>query len=113
MSHQKQFDVHYWLRGFQGKLLATMPFTSRALEKSCKGQSLALEKPAAQQKPAVSATQDPEAKFSPYNVSGALYRQTSVTTAIRKKKRNGPFSQIRPNINLELRGKKWITSVLY
>lgn len=90
-----------------------MPFTSRALEKSCEGQSLALEKPGAQQKPAVSATQDPEAKLSPYNVSDTLYRQTSVTTAIRKKKRHGPFSQIRPNINLELRGKKWKTSVLY
>lgn len=65
-------------------------------------------------KPVVSATQDPEANL-PLTMSLVPFKVTNFCdNCYKEKKRNDHFLlQIRPNINLELNSKKWITSVLY
>lgn len=100
MFHQKQSDVYYCLERVSGeaaghRMLLASALHQPALEKLCAVQRLALEK-GAQQEPSVPATQNQEAKLSPCSVSGALYRQTSVTMVIRKMKGTDIFT-IRPN----------------
>lgn len=68
VSHQKHSDILLPQGGLKeaagyGVVLATLPCTSRALEKPREVQRLALEKPGVQRKPVVPAIQDQEAKL--------------------------------------------------
>lgn len=90
VSYQRPADGSLPERGLreaagQRARLDTPPCSSRAPERLWEGPSLLLEQPPAQQEPPGLATQNREANISPCNVSGTLYRQTSVTSATRKK----------------------------
>lgn len=110
MSHQKQSDVLLPNRGSREAagyrvLLATLPRTSQVPEKAvCGAEPRAREASCF----SVLATQSQEAKLFPCNVSGALYRQTSVTTATGKKKKGTRtiFTDQDKQVNLKLRGNK-------